>query len=689
MTDEEALRLASAAFTTSDSYFNVSVRQRMENDIRQVQGQHPIGSKYYSDFYKTRSKLFRPKTRTSLRKAEAACASAFFSNEDIVHIEAVDPTDDMQHASAAINKQLIQYRLTETLPWFQLVVGAYQEARTVGVVASLQTWKYETSEGIDQPDIQLLPAENVRIDPAANWMDPANSSPYLIVLLPMYVRDVRARINSEKETKWLPVEDKDLISAANKNNDSIRMQRENGQTDSKEPNTTVSDFTIVWVHLNFVKYEGVDYTYYTLGSEKLLSKPQPTHEKYPHLLKGVRPVVFGKAVLQAHRAYPDSHPTMTKDVQSEINTIANQRIDNVRMAMDKRWFVRRNKSVDVRALVRGGSNSVTFMDDLDDAKVIETNDVTGSSYQEQDRLNLDYDDLAGAFSGSSVASNRRLNETVGGMQLLSGDANQMGEYDLRVFTETWVEPVLKQLLALEQYYETDEVVLAIAGEKARLWQRYGIDAVTDQLLQMNLTLKVNVGTGSTNTFNQLEKLIYGLRSIRELLGERAMARIKDNEILKEIFGKLGYKDGGRFYAEEGDNPEIDALIAQVQELQGMIAQKHPPELIAAQIEEIKARAAGHEAKKVATLVEAVFSAMQTGGQIAMNPTIAPVGDKVMEAAGYVRPQGGQDPNIPVPDTTQDIGVNLPEINQNTSPLQPPVPASPMTGIETQEIEPLA
>lgn len=688
MTDEEALRLANAAFTTSDSYFNVSVRQRMENDIRQVQGQHPIGSKYYSDFYKTRSKLFRPKTRTSLRKAEAACASAFFSNEDIVHIEAVDPTDDMQHASAAINKQLIQYRLTETLPWFQLVVGAYQEARTVGVVASLQTWKYETSEGIDQPDIQLLPAENVRIDPAANWMDPSNTSPYLIVLLPMYARDVRARIKSEKKTKWLPVEDKDLISAANKNNDSIRMQREQGQTDSKEPNTTISDFTIVWVHLNFVKYEGVDYTYYTLGSEKLLSKPQPTHEKYPHLAKGVRPVVFGKAVLQAHRAYPDSHPTMTKDVQSEINTIANQRIDNVRMAMDKRWFVRRNKSVDVRALVRGGSNSVTFMDDLDDAKVIETNDVTGSSYQEQDRLNLDYDDLAGAFSGSSVASNRRLNETVGGMQLLSGDANQMGEYDLRVFTETWVEPVLKQLLALEQYYETDEVVLAIAGEKARLWQKYGIDAVTDQLLQMNLTLKVNVGTGSTNTFNQLEKLVYGLRSIRELLGERAMARIKDNEILKEIFGKLGYKDGGRFYAEEGDNPEIDALIAQVQELQGMIAQKHPPELIAAQIEEIKARAAGHEAKKVATLVEAVFSAMQTGGQIAMNPTIAPVGDKVMEAAGYVRPQGGQDPDIPVPDTTQAIGVNLPEINKNTSPLLPPVPASPMTGIETQEIEPL-
>ena len=36
-------------------------------------------------------------------------------------------------------------------------------------------------------------------------------------------------------------------------------------------------------------------------------------------------------------------------------------------------------------------------------------------YQEQDRLNVDYDELTGSFSQGSVMTNRKLGETVGGM----------------------------------------------------------------------------------------------------------------------------------------------------------------------------------------------------------------------------------------------------------------------------------
>ena len=84
-----------------------------------------------------------------------------------------------------------------------------------------------------------------------------------------------------------------------------------------------------------------------------------------------------------------------------------------------------------------------------DVRVISTPDVTGSSFQEQDRFNLDFDEVAGTFSTSSVASNRQLNETVGGMNLLTQGANQISEFQLRVFTETWTEPCLRQVVALE------------------------------------------------------------------------------------------------------------------------------------------------------------------------------------------------------------------------------------------------
>jgi hypothetical protein len=72
-----------------------------------------------------------------------------------------------------------------------------------------------------------------------------------------------------------------------------------------------------------------------------------------------------------------------------------------------------------------------------------------------DRLNVDFDDQAGQFNSGSVQTNRKLNETVGGMKLISGSANAVSEFDLRVWIETWVEPTIAQIVKCIQYYEND------------------------------------------------------------------------------------------------------------------------------------------------------------------------------------------------------------------------------------------
>ena len=83
-------------------------------------------------------------------------------------------------------------------------------------------------------------------------------------------------------------------------------------------------------------------------------------------------------------------------------------------------------------------------------------------------LNVDFDELAGVFSPSSVQTNRQLNETVGGMQMLQGGTNATTEFDLRVWVETWAEPALRQMCALIKHYESDKTAIAIAGETAGL-----------------------------------------------------------------------------------------------------------------------------------------------------------------------------------------------------------------------------
>jgi hypothetical protein len=46
-------------------------------------------------------------------------------------------------------------------------------------------------------------------------------------------------------------------------------------------------------------------------------------------------------------------------------------------------------------------------------------------------------------------------QTVGGAAMMSQTAGSVSDYGLRVFFETWMEPVLKQLMKLEQAYENE------------------------------------------------------------------------------------------------------------------------------------------------------------------------------------------------------------------------------------------
>lgn len=694
MTPAQWLAMAREAHTGSQTYFDSSIRRDIIEDMRQVQGMHPSGSKYYSDLFKTRSRLFRPKTRSAIRKNEAVAAEAFFSTTDVISITPENDGDEHARAGAEVMQYLLQYRLTKTIPWFMTVIGAYQEAQSVGVVCSEQDWEYDVRRKIDRPRIRLVPIENIRVDPASDWTDPINSSPYVIREIPMYVKDVKARCKpgtNGEPAKWIAVTDGQIRASTKKTLDAIRQTREVRRQDSKAQESAITDFSIAWVHRNIIEVDGQDWIFYTLGTDALLSMPVPLENEY---FTGKRPYVMGVVVLEAHKIYPGSVPRMTRDISAEINEIANQRIDNVKFAMNKRWLARRNKQVDIRSLMRNVPNSVTLMESVDDVKVVDTPDVTSSSYQEQDRLNLDFDDLAGSFSQSSVQSNRNLNETVGGMNILTDSANQVGGYQLRTFVETWVEPVLRQLILLESHYETDETVLALAGKKAGMFERFGVDAITDDLLLHDMLVRVNVGMGATSPKDKLNNVVTGFNSIKAVLADGVLEQhgLKATEVITEILAVVGYRDAERFFAIDGEDATVLALRDQLQKLQQALDAKMPPELLAAQVGLVKAQTKGADALTVQNLGKAIFAAMQSAQVIAQIPQVSPIADMVMKSAGYQTPTPeGVDPNFPEPPAVPQPSAPIPTAMagnpvtaatggaQNTDPESPALPASPDVG----------
>ena len=591
------LARAKAAFETSTSFIDTNYRKNWDDNIRHFKNKHAQSSKYLTETYKYRSKMFRPKTRAFVRQSEAATAAAFFSQVDTLTMEPYNELDPMNRAAAELRMEILNWRLTNTVPWFQICVGGMQDAQVIGVVASKQFWDFEEREETqpivdpltgqmamdeegnpvtqktriklrDEPAIKLIPIENIRFDPAADWTDPVNSSPYVIGMEAMYICDVKKLMESGK---WETLDDAVLKNARNTAYDSTRGVRNDNREDALDTRyaAPLSDYDIVWTHENILRYDGEDWHCYTLGTDHFLTRPKLLREAYLH---NTRPYVIGSAVLETHTVIPDSPTHLAKGLQKEINEVANQRIDNVKLVLNKRYVVKRGKQVDLKSLVMNAPGSVTLANDPStDVREMEFNDVTGSSYAEQDRLNVDFDDLLGSFSGGTIQSNRKLNETVGGLAMLRSGTNAMTQYIIRVFSETWVEPVLKQTDLLCQHYESDPEFLALMVQKSGIVEQYKLQNLTMdgimEMLMLPCQLTVNVSNSATDPMIRLEQMLMAIAKYSEI-SANAPPDLDLEEIRKEVFSFLGYKNDRRFAKEQGQtDPRLMKAMAIIQKLQ--------------------------------------------------------------------------------------------------------------------------
>ena len=565
------------AYDAASAFMDSNYRADLDYSIRAFRQEHASGSKYLSDEYKARSRLVSPKTRSVIRKTEAAGAVALFSNMDIVNLEPGNPDDAMSVASTAAMKAILEYRLGKTIPTFQICMGGIQDAQTQGAVVSYQYWDYQEKNGKkvkDKPCIELRPMENIRLDGGASWIDPVGTTPYLCDIIPMYVCDVRAMMASRDDKtgqpKWKKYDDADIMQALPDKMDTTRKARLGNQQDPHLEKTGIKSFDVVWVMRWFMRDAiSDDYCYYTLGTHALLTDPKPIEETYFH---GVRPYAMGYAILETHKVMKTSVPTLVKPIQLESTDLRNQRLDNVKFVLNKRWIVARGRNVDVQSLVRNVPGGVTMTTDpKNDLQESNWPDVTSSSFVEHDRLTAEFDDLVGNFSPSTRVANNAVNDTLGGSKMAAQSAGIMTDYMLRTVVETWWESVLRQLTQLESAYETDQVVLGVCAQKARLFPKYGLSQITDEMLAQEMHLTVNVGFGSSDPTMQLQKFIAVTKEAIAMVSS-APPGFNVSEAIKEMYSKCGYRDGARFFSERED-PRLAKAMQMVQQLTGMVKGK--------------------------------------------------------------------------------------------------------------------
>ena len=516
---------------------------------------------------------------------------ALFSNMEIVNLAPENPDDVMNVAGSECLKQVLEYRLSRTIKTFPLVMGAVQDAQTTGTVCSYQYWEYEKrGDKIvkDKPCIELRPIENIRLDAGASWIDPVTTTPYFCDVIPMYACDVRAMMNSKDDKtgapKWKGYEDKELVRAKPDVMESLRQARLGKQRDPQIEKAAVGSFETVWVMRWFMKdSQGEDHVFYTLGVDNLLTDAKPLGDVYFH---DTRPYVIGCAVIETHKALKSGLPVLTKMLQMQSNDVGNQRLDNVKLVLNKRYYVARGRQVDIASLTRNAPGGVTLVNDPK-TDIIEANwpDVTSSSYAEQERINADFDEIVGNFNPNTRWANKGASETLGGNKMAAQSTSVMTDYLLRTIIETWWEPVLRQLVLLEQYYETDSVVLGVCAKKAQLFPRFGMSDITDDLLMQGVNVTVNVGMGATNPTERFQKFIMGTQAVLQTIAN-APPSFNVNEFTKEAYSNMGYRDGQRFWNDQAD-PRLAQAMQMIQQLQQALQGKQMELQSTMQVEQAK------------------------------------------------------------------------------------------------------
>lgn len=601
--EAKMLRLVTTAETSSDNYMNF-VRKSWDRAQKAHQNKHFAGSKYTSKDWRSRSTVFRPKTRTAVRKGQAAVAASLFSTVDAIAIGPGNEGDDRNRASAALLQEVVNYRTDRTsgrnaIPWFLTTMGAYQDAQLTGICGSKQYWKLQTKqvgeqtvmqtdpatgqEGelwekledgterpvkepilktvFDRPDCLGIAPENIIIDSGADWTDPAQSAAFLIIRWPMKLHDIRQREKDPRDP-WRALSDSILragqVDRAVANAQAVRNAREGGQ-DRYDRTNQSDEFATIWVYEVYVRADGEDYTFFSIKDQALLTKPRPVEEVYPWN-DGERPIIIGYGSLEAHKIFPMAPAESWQQLQIEANDLANLTLDTLKQNIAPIALVTRGRQVELDKLRARAPGTNILVQSPDDIHFEKPPGPDGQTWQMQDRINADFDDLAGQFNAGSVGTNRQLNETVGGMRLISGAANAMGEFDQRVFIETWAERALGQIVKLCQYYEHDQTVLGLCGERAKLWEKFKVDAITDEMLDDQITVRIDVGVGAGDPQQRLAKF--------QMAAAAAMALLKDHPkfqsgelevdaeaVIQECFGGAGYRDGGKRFIKKNPPPQ--------------------------------------------------------------------------------------------------------------------------------------
>lgn len=509
-----------------------------------------------------RANLFIPYVYSIVETVTPRLIASIFASKPYIGILPVK-AEMVENAKAMEN--LIDYQLNQKVGIISVTTSWIKEALIFGTSILKTGWEYEEDEVIteeplvqimgipigtrqvkrieavkDDPLVQHIDLWDFYVDPAGIDIDSADYCIHKVYRDISYLKEMEklgVYRNIEEVTK--AVSEQAYATGMNTRLSAIGMQSIDKPTDKIELLEYWTDDRVVVVANRAVVIRNDENPYY--------------HRKKP----------FVRLVdnLVPHEFYGIGEIEPIEYLQYELNSIRNQRMDNINLIINRMWKVLRGADIDPKQL-RSRAGGIIEVDDMEDIQALEMENVSASSYQEDEIIRRDMDNATGV-NNYARGENTDRRETATTASILSQNANERFKLKVTLMEDMGMRRLGNFLVQLNQQFVDTEKAIRILGPDGMKYMEISPEQIRGQFDVMALGSSVEPTVnkrqkldGYINLYNLLKDSPYInhpelIRDILETADIKDVDRIlmgADEVMMQQLFGQMNMETMGQSMA---------------------------------------------------------------------------------------------------------------------------------------------
>lgn len=477
------------------------------------------------------SNLFIPYIYNIVETALPKILASVFESKPFITYKPIGE-DNAEKGESMTN--LVYFQMKQNMKAATRLYEIYKSGIMYGTAISKQTWRYtektvmqrvKTEQEIDgvkisvrvpqeatkvtydAPEMRNIPIESFFFDPAYTDIE---SSPYAIH---EYFKEI-----------WEIKEG--ARSGYYKNAEKIGTEKESGARKTRYDD---SGLTLGDMHDGVRIWEyWTDDWLVTVANKSTVIRVEPN--PFYHRRK---PFVKWVPVEMPNEFYGKSMIETLVDLQAELNTVRNQRIDNVSLAINRMFLLNKAAGIDPSQLV-SRPNGYIEVDDVDkDIKELVMSDVTSSAYNDEEVIKNDMDVTSGVHNQDrGQAGERRETATVA--TLLSSASSERFRMQILLMEEDPLTELGRQLAELNKQFLDDDTFIRITKEDGTT---EGVTVSFD-----DIDCEFDIVASATATDAAVNKEIRNGQLIQLLSTALNNPNVNQAGLLREVFKEFGFKE---------------------------------------------------------------------------------------------------------------------------------------------------